>query len=89
MGGWKSKLIFMMVIYFAGFGTAIYTLSPSPEGIGGNNNQIASISSQFSTGKFTDQVNIGMHKFISIAKKAAMKSGGIIEKQMNSNSPES
>ena len=27
--GWRSKLIFLLVVYFAGFATAIYYLAPS------------------------------------------------------------
>jgi len=27
--GWRSKIIFLMIVYFSGFATAIYTLAPS------------------------------------------------------------
>jgi len=32
--GWRSKLIFLMIVYFAGFATAVYYLAPGsrPEG---------------------------------------------------------
>ena len=83
MGGWKSKLIFLMIVYFAGFGTAIYTLAPSPGVNAGNQANIAAIGSVLKTGEFTDQVNIGMHKFVSIAKIAAQKTGSFIQQQVN------
>ena len=30
--GWRSKFIFLLVVYFAGFATAIYYLAPSDRG---------------------------------------------------------
>lgn len=29
--GWRGKLVFLLIIYFAGFGTAIYTMGPGSE----------------------------------------------------------
>ncbi len=83
MGGWKSKLIFLMVVYFAGFGTAIYTLAPSPGINAANQANAAAIGSALKTGEFTNQVNIGMHKFVSITKIAAQKTGTFIQQQVN------
>ena len=31
MGGWKSKFVFLLIIYFAGYSTAVYTLKPANE----------------------------------------------------------
>jgi len=31
MRGWKTKLVFLLIVYFAGFATAIYCLAPAPE----------------------------------------------------------
>jgi hypothetical protein len=30
--GWRSKFIFLLIVYFAGFATAIYYLAPSGRG---------------------------------------------------------
>ncbi len=30
--GWRSKFIFLLIVYFAGFATAIYYLAPSDRG---------------------------------------------------------
>jgi hypothetical protein len=29
MGGWKVKILFLAIIYFAGFATAVYCLTPA------------------------------------------------------------
>ncbi len=31
MKGWRSKFIFTLLVFFAGFATAIHTLAPAPE----------------------------------------------------------
>ena len=36
--GWRSKLVFLMIIYFAGFATAIYYLAPSDAQAGSYDN---------------------------------------------------
>jgi len=33
MGAWRSKFIFLLIVYFAGFATAIYILVPVPENV--------------------------------------------------------
>ena len=82
MGGWKSKLMFLLIIYFAGFATAVYKLAPSPEGQMQEQTSTASVSSAFKSGEFTNQLNIGMHKFISIAKQTSVKISGFIQEKM-------
>jgi hypothetical protein len=55
--GWRSKLLFLLVVYFAGFATAIYYLAPS----GTNSHQtdsykyISDKSSGTATGEFCDK----------------------------------
>jgi uncharacterized protein with HEPN domain len=44
--GWKGKFVFLLIIYFAGFGTAIYYLAPP-----GENNKNASASFTSSSDK--------------------------------------
>ena len=29
--GWKSKFVFLLIVYFAGFATAVYNIAPSGE----------------------------------------------------------
>ena len=44
--GWRSKFIFLLIVYFAGFATAIYYLAPSGrEGCQGQDYQAGSYSS--------------------------------------------
>lgn len=53
--GWRSKFIFLLVIYFAGFATAIYYLAPNGRAAGGSSsylNGLADQSNSDSSGRF-------------------------------------
>lgn len=78
MSGWRSKLIFLLIIYFAGFATAIYTLAPAPKT--GRQLALGSLvparsgqAEQFDKEQFVESFNAGMHKCIDFGKEAAMR----------------
>jgi len=49
MGGWKSKLTLTLIIYFAGFATAIYYLAPEPANASEKNYQKQKINNTYET----------------------------------------
>ena len=62
MKGWRSKFIFLLIIYFAGFASAIYMLGPDPDGgASKSSNNLSSVSS-FDSQQFAKSFNAGMHK---------------------------
>ncbi len=75
MRGWRIKFIFLLIVYFAGFATAIYTLAPVPE------NKATSVVARASdehrpyitSEKFVESFNTGMHKCINFGKDAALR----------------
>ncbi|MBN2313111.1 MAG: hypothetical protein JXM79_04235 [Sedimentisphaerales bacterium] len=86
MSGWRSKLIFMLIIYCAGFATAIYTLAPTPEGSG-----YASLSgfvrpseknTRITQGEFVESFNTGMHKCVEFGKEAACRTAKSLKKKI-------
>jgi hypothetical protein len=70
--GWRSKFIFVLIVYFAGFATAIYCLAPAPE----TPKRAARGKSLFGPALTSDRivasVNSGLHKCIDVGKEAAM-----------------
>ena len=69
--GWRAKFVFVLVVYAAGFVTAIYCLAPAPEGtLGVTGEQRVSFKS-FKSEQFARQVNSGLHKAIDLSKEAA------------------
>lgn len=87
MSGWRSKLIFLLIVYFAGFATAIYTLAPAP----GNKKQftlgalVPSRSGQakrMTSEQFVESFNAGMHKAIDFGKAAALHTSKLIKEKL-------
>ncbi len=79
MGGWRSKLIFLLVVYFAGFATAIYCLTPVPE------NQTCEKSfaySAFKSDEFAQSFNAGMYKCVDFAKTAAWRTSEFLKQKL-------
>lgn len=82
MKGWRSKFIFLLIVYFAGFSSAIYMLAPPPEGRtdqpGGTDNQHLN----FNSGEFVKSFNSGMHKCIDLGKVAALHTAKYIKEKV-------
>ncbi len=73
--GWRSKLIFMFILYFAGFATAVYMLAPQPDTETGQNDGQEAIQSKFSnidSQEFIKSFNSGLHKGVYMGKEAAL-----------------
>ena len=83
MRGWRIKFIFLLIVYFAGFATAIYTLAPVPENkawktVGESN----AIFSKFNSDEFAKSFNIGMHKCFDFGKEAALHTAKFIKQKI-------
>jgi hypothetical protein len=86
---WRAKFIFLFLVYFAGFATAIYMLAPPPEGQAAQSDGSAHV--QFDSEKFVKSFNSGMHKCVDIGKEAAHRTAEYIkekyqERQLQSDS---
>ncbi len=80
MRGWRSKLVFLLIVYFAGFVTAIYTLAPVPE----NRTRDKSFAgSVFKSDEFAQSFNTGMHKCLDFGKDVACSVGRFIKQKYN------
>lgn len=78
MKTWRGKLVFLLIIYFAGFATAIYTLAPVPE------NQTRKKTFAYSALKsdeFAKSFNTGMRKCLDFSKDVAYRAGRFIKQK--------
>jgi len=75
MGAWRSKFIFLLIVYFAGFATAIYILVPVPENQACNTGEKNSAYPVLKTDKLAQSFSAGMHKCVDFAKDAAWRTG--------------
>jgi len=80
MRGWKAKLVFLLIVYFAGFATAIYCLAPAPEAqVGEEGFAHSAVKSE----QFAQAFNVGMHKCLDFAKDATLRMSSFIRQKLN------
>ena len=87
MGSWKSKFVFLLIIYFAGFATAIYCLAPVDEsqlnmGYSSGSSDKNFFSSAFKSDEFAKSFSVELHKFMAIAKEKAKSTNELIKQKM-------
>ena len=81
MGGWRAKFIFLLIVYFAGFATAIYCLAPVPENQTDQNYQRSFAYSALKSDEFAHSFNTGMHKCLDFVKDSAWRAGVFIKQK--------
>ena len=82
--GWKNKFVFLLVVYFAGFATAVYCLAPVPEGKAYSGfGQKSFASSALKSDEFAKSFNIQMHKAFAWAKGAAVHTGKVMKQKLD------
>lgn len=81
MGSWRSKLIFLLIVYFAGFATAIYTLAPEKKSRLNVEKRFA--HSALKSDEFAQSFNVGMHKCLDFAKTAALHTGAFLKQKLD------
>ena len=83
MRGWRAKLLCMLIVYFAGFSTAIYALAPERD-----NGQAFNSESEIVTGpeasavrteKLAQVANAGFKKLLSFAEEKAIVAGKFVK----------
>ncbi len=84
MGGWRSRFVFLLIVYFAGFATAIYCLSPVPENQALQSGQKSFAFSALKSDEFAQSFNAGMYKCIDFFKEASQRAGAYLKKEIDS-----
>ncbi|MBN2271849.1 MAG: hypothetical protein JXN61_14625 [Sedimentisphaerales bacterium] len=87
MRGWRSKFIFLLIVYFAGFATAIYALAPAPQDQGGG--QTSLLNTNFQVSSFAMSFNSGMHKAVGAGKEAAQRAAKFIKQKFDEHQSQS
>jgi hypothetical protein len=82
MRGWRIKFVFLLIVYFAGFATAIYTLGPAPENQAQQRGENSFPDSVFKSDQFAKSFNSGMHKCIEFGKEAAVRAGKTLKEKL-------
>jgi len=80
--GWRSKFVFLLVVYFAGFATAVYCLAPAPEWKKGAPQGKGLFGPALRSDKIVLSVNSGIHKCIGLGKDAATRAAQLIKEKV-------
>ncbi len=83
MRGWRIKFIFLLMVYFAGFATAIYCIAPADEKQTAETRERSFAFSALKSDEFAKSFNTGMHKCIDFGKDAALRAGRIIKQKLD------
>jgi hypothetical protein len=83
MGGWRSKLIFLLIVYFAGFATAIYCLAPAPDEKARRPSEKGFAYSALKSDEFAKSFNVGMHKCLYYGKDAAQRASVFLKQKLD------
>ena len=82
MRGWRNKFIFTLMVFFAGFATAIYTLAPAPEDEIAARSDKDTPQANFNSEEFVEGFNTGMHKCLELGKEAAVRTGKLVKEKI-------
>ncbi len=80
--GWRAKFVFLLVVYAAGFVTAIYCLAPTPEQAPGASGEARLAFKTLKSEEFARSVNSGLHKAIDLSKEAAQRAAKKIREKI-------
>ena len=82
MRTWRGKIVFLLIVYFAGFATAIYALAPAPENQARQSREKSFTYSAFKSDELAQSFNSGMHKCIDFSKDFAWRTGKFIKQKI-------
>jgi hypothetical protein len=81
--GWRTKLVLLFIVYFAGFATAVYCLAPAPEPPPREPLRITRAQVAVKSQELARSVNSGMHKCIDFGREAAKCAAELIGEKMD------
>lgn len=81
--GLRAKFVFLLVVYAAGFLTAIYCLAPTPGSTEEPSGQRRFALKALKSDEFARSVNSGMHKAIDLGKEAAQRAAKMIREKID------
>lgn len=80
--GWRSKFVFLLIVYFAGFATAIYCLAPAPQTAKGAAGSRGLFGTTLDTDKIVASINSGIHKCVEASKQSVAQAAEMIQQKV-------
>jgi hypothetical protein len=69
--GWRTRFVFLLIVYCAGFATAVYCLAPTSEQGAGGSLSLAQIPGTINSEALAKSVSSGIHKCVGFGQEAA------------------
>ncbi len=82
MRGFRGKFILLLIVYFAGFATAIYTLAPMPDSENTIQSEQGPAWSALKGEKFTQEFNVQLHRCVDFVKEKSEEAGEFIKEKI-------
>ena len=81
--GWRAKFVFLLMVYVAGFATAVYFMAPPQEGQGYSFKGKDRLRDAVQPNEFAKSVNVGLGKCADMSKTIAEHASTIIRQQLD------
>ena len=82
MVGWRMKFVFLLVIYFAGFATAVYFIAPTPREGRASPLRKDRLGGSVDSRELACAMNAGMHKAADLSKELAIRASVLIRERV-------
>ena len=85
--GWRTRFISLLIVYFAGFATAIYMLVPGTESeeraaVYKHSDKALNLS-EFKSEEFAKSFKSGMDKCLDFSRDTAIRAGSFIKEKID------
>lgn len=80
--GWRTKFVFLLIVYCAGFATAIYCLAPTPDGKSPPL-RLSQVGLAVQPEGLLKSFNSGMHKCLGFSKGAAEEAAKLLQTKID------
>lgn len=82
MRSWRTRFIFLLIVYFAGFATAIYCLAPTPDKQTSQAGKKNLAFSALKSDEFAKSFNQAMHNCADFARDAAQRVAKFLKQKL-------
>lgn len=80
--GWRTKLVCLLIVYCAGFATAIYFLAPTPDGKS-SSLHLSQVTSAVKAQDLAKSFNSGIHKCLGLSKEATEEAAKMLRAELD------
>ena len=81
--GWRTKFVFLLMVYVAGFLTAVYFMTPTQEGFKFSSDKKSALRHTVQSNEFAQSVNTGLSKCAVMGKTLAGHASALIKQHLS------